>query len=82
MNFAAIAWILIGGVFAVYLAQIIRVWVALKEIRKLPNLVVIHRDSRSQDKRDRQRRWAREWPTVTESPWLRWAWGRFWSPRR
>ena len=44
MNFAAIAWILIGAVFAVYLAQVIRVWVALKELRKLPNLVVIHRD--------------------------------------
>jgi hypothetical protein len=60
MNFAAIAWILIGAVFAVYLAHTIRVWVALKELRKLPNLVLIHRGNRSKDVRDRQRRWARK----------------------
>ena len=53
MNFAAIAWILIGGVFAIYLAQLIRVWVALQEMRKLPNLVVIHRGKRSRDGTDR-----------------------------
>ena len=53
MNFAAIACILIGAVFAVYVARIIRVWVALKEMRKLPNLVVIHRGKRSRDVTDR-----------------------------
>ena len=53
MNFAAIAWILIGAVFAIYLAQMIRVWVALKEMRKLPNLVVVHRGKRSRDVTDR-----------------------------
>jgi hypothetical protein len=60
MNFAAIAWILIGAVIAVYLAQFIRFWVALKELRKLPNLVLIHRGNRSKGVRDRLRRWARK----------------------
>ena len=74
MHFAAIAWILIGAVIAVYLAQIIRIWVALKELRKLPNLVVIHRGKRSQDVRARV--------GLTGSLWTRWAKGRLSSRRR
>ncbi len=74
MNFRAIAWILIGAAIAVYLAQIIRLWVALRGLRKLPNLVVIHRGNRSQDARARV--------GLKESLWTRWARGRLSSRRR
>jgi len=43
MNYVAIAWILIGAVIALYLAQAIRVWVALKDLLELPNLIRIRR---------------------------------------
>jgi len=46
MNFAAIAWILVGALLAVCAAQAIRIWVALRDLLELPNLIQIRRTKR------------------------------------
>ncbi len=47
MKFAAIIFILIGAAITVYAAQVIRVWVALKDLRKLPNVVEVRRGGKN-----------------------------------
>jgi hypothetical protein len=46
-NFEVIAFVVLGGLLALYLARIVHVWFALRDILELPNVVRIHRDERS-----------------------------------
>jgi hypothetical protein len=50
MIMAAIACVLMGALFVVGIARTIRVWVALKDLQTLPNLVQIHRVKKTASK--------------------------------
>ena len=54
MIVAVIACVLMGALFVFGIARTIRVWVALKDLQALPNLVPIHRVKKSATK-DRSR---------------------------
>jgi hypothetical protein len=47
MHFAAIAGIMLGAILALYVARIILIWMALRDLLKLPNVVQIRRVNRS-----------------------------------
>jgi hypothetical protein len=47
INFAVIAYIVLGGLLALYLARVVHIWVALRDILELPNVIQIHRVKRS-----------------------------------
>ena len=47
MIIAVIACLLMGALFIFGIARTIRVWVALKDLQTLPNLVEIHRVKKS-----------------------------------
>jgi hypothetical protein len=43
MNYGAILCILLGAVLALFAARAIRIWVALRDLLELPNLIRIRR---------------------------------------
>jgi hypothetical protein len=47
MHIAAIAGVVLGAILALYIARIIRAWMALRDLLKLPNVVQIRRVKRS-----------------------------------
>ncbi len=50
MTMAEIACVLMGALFVFGIARTIRVWVALRDLQALPNLVQIHRVKKSASK--------------------------------
>jgi hypothetical protein len=47
INFAVIACIVLGGLLALYLARMVHIWVALRDILELPNVIQVHHVRRS-----------------------------------
>lgn len=39
MKLAVVFWIFIGAIAAFYLARVIRVWIALRDLREWPNVI-------------------------------------------
>jgi hypothetical protein len=39
MKPAVVFWIFIGAIVAFYLARVIRVWIALRDLREWPNVI-------------------------------------------
>jgi hypothetical protein len=47
INFAVIACIVLGGLLVLYLARMVHIWVALRDILELPNVIQVHPVRRS-----------------------------------